>query len=181
MMKRIIVVGTTGSGKSTLAKELAAKLNVSYIQLDLLFWQPNWTQSTNEVFFKKIEESIQTPHWVVDGNFDKANHLTWPHADTVIWIDFPFFLTLYQSFSRALKRAYTQEELWPGTNNRESFRMLFSKDSIIRWLFKTYKPHRERYLARMTDQKFSHIKFVRLRSRKEVRKLLDQITPLTNV
>lgn len=43
-MNKIIIIGTTGSGKSTVAKKLSEKLNVPHIQLDFLFWKPNWEQ-----------------------------------------------------------------------------------------------------------------------------------------
>ena len=172
-MNRIIVVGTTGSGKSTLAKRLAQKLNYPYIQLDLLFWEPNWTEPTDEVFFKRIEAAVKQEKWVLDGNYGRTNHLTWKSADTVIWIDLPFWLTFYQSLARGLRRAVTQEELWPGTGNRESLKLLFSKKSILLWLFKTYDSNRERYLKRMKDPQFSHLKFIHLKSRKEMRNIIS--------
>jgi energy-coupling factor transporter ATP-binding protein EcfA2 len=40
--KRIVVVGTTSSGKSTLAKALSERLNLDFIELDALYWEPNW-------------------------------------------------------------------------------------------------------------------------------------------
>ena len=39
---RINVVGTAGSGKSTFAKSIAKKFNAPYVQLDEIFWKPNW-------------------------------------------------------------------------------------------------------------------------------------------
>ena len=40
-MQRVSVIGVTGSGKTTLAAALAAKLQVPYIELDALHWEPN--------------------------------------------------------------------------------------------------------------------------------------------
>ena len=45
MEMRINVVGTSGCGKSTVAKRIAERLNVPYIQLDELYWKPNWVES----------------------------------------------------------------------------------------------------------------------------------------
>ena len=171
-MKRIIVVGTTASGKSTLARKLSQILEIPHVQLDVLNWGPNWTEVGDEVFFQRIQTAVQNEGWVVDGNYSRANHLTWPHADTVIWIDLPFWLNFYQSTSRALIRAITKEELWPHTNNRESFRMLFSKDSILWWFLKTYKSNRRKYLEIMNDPKYGHMKFIQLKSRLEIHNFL---------
>lgn len=171
-MKKIIVIGSTGSGKSTLAKKLAQELKHPYVQLDLLFWKADWKNCDDEEFFQKIKEATNGEAWVIDGNYNRTNHLTWPFADTVVWIDLPFYQTLYQNISRSIKRAITKEELWPNTNNRESFMRMFSNDSIVLWLFKTYRKNVERYEERLADKQFSHIHFYRLRSRREIKQFL---------
>ena len=66
-MKRVIVIGTTGSGKTTLAKKIAEKLNCPHIQIDSLFWKPNWQEATDEELFAKIEEAVFQESWVLDG------------------------------------------------------------------------------------------------------------------
>ena len=43
-MKRINVVGTSGSGKSTFSQVLANKLNYPYLEMDAMFWKPNWQE-----------------------------------------------------------------------------------------------------------------------------------------
>lgn len=174
-MKKIIVIGTTGSGKTTLAKALAEKLNYPYIQLDLLFWKPNWESSSDEEFFERIEKEIDKPNWVLDGNYGRTNHITWKDVDTVVWINLPFWLTLYQNVSRSIKRAITSEELWPNTGNRESFKRMLSKDSIVLWLFKTYDTGIERYEGRINGSAYSHINFHRLRSRRDVTSFIESI------
>ena len=169
------MVGTTGSGKSTVAIALADKLNAPYIQLDKLFWKPNWKESTDEEFFEKIKMAVDKPRWILDGNYGRTHHLTWTNADTVIWIDFPFWLTLLQNITRSLKRAISRKEIWEGTGNRESFFRMFSKDSIVRWLFKTYDTNVMRYEERMKSSEFAHIHFIRLRSRDAVSSFLSKI------
>ncbi len=174
-MKRIIVVGTTGSGKSLVANALSRKLNIPYIQMDQLFWESNWQESTDASFFPKIVAAVEGSSWVLDGNYARTNQLTWPLADTVVWIDLPFWLTFYQCFKRGLSRAITRKELWPATGNRESILRLFSKDSILIWLFKTYESNRARYLERMNDPKFAYVKFIHLKSRKDVKSFLESL------
>ena len=173
-MKKIIVIGTSASGKSTLAKQISQKCKIPYVQLDQLFWGPNWSESSDEDFFRKIIEHTKEPEWVVDGNYARTSHLTWPNADTIIWIDLPFWLTLYQSFKRGIYRGLSKNELWPGTGNRESLKRFFSKDSVFLWMLKTYYPNRTKYLRIMREPKFSHLQFIHLKSRKEIKEFLEQ-------
>ena len=174
-MNKIIIIGTTGSGKSTLAQHISKKLNIPYIQLDFLFWKPNWEGSTDEEFFKKIEKAVAQPQWVLDGNYGRTQHLTWTDVDTVVWIDLPFWLTFYQNLKRSVIRAIKHQEIWEGTGNRESFSRMFSKNSILLWLFKTYDTNVTRYQERINDPNYSQVTFYRLRSRKEITKFLNSI------
>lgn len=172
---RIIVVGTTGSGKSTLARALAAKINAPYVQLDALYWKANWTGSSNEEFFQKIKSTTHQEQWVVDGNFKRSWHIHWPKAEMVIWLDLPFWLTCYQNVSRSIQRAIKRNELWEETGNRESFLRMFTKDSIVLWLFKTYRSNVQRYEKIMVDPKYAHLKIIRLKSRRAMRDFLRQL------
>jgi len=47
---RIVVIGTTSSGKSTLAENLSKKLDLDFVELDALYWQPNWVGTPDEEF-----------------------------------------------------------------------------------------------------------------------------------
>ena len=92
-MKKINVIGTSGSGKTTFSRQLAEKLGYPYIEMDALFWGKNWQQSTDEVFFRKLEEAMEQEKWVLDGNYSRTTDIKWKEADTVIWIDFNFIRT----------------------------------------------------------------------------------------
>lgn len=65
---RINIIGTSGSGKSTLGKRLARQLNVPYIDMDTLYWRPNWQGTPDEELYAKLEQILQQPGWVLDGN-----------------------------------------------------------------------------------------------------------------
>ncbi len=174
-MKRINVVGTTGSGKSTFARALAKKLGYEYIQLDALFWKPDWEESTDEEFFAKISKAIETEHWVLDGNYHRTQALKWQHADTIIWLDYSYTRTLFQLTKRTLSRAISGRELWEGTGNRESFYKSFlTKDSILLWFYKAYPAIKKRYAALQHDPAISHIAFIRLGTPKQTRAFLTE-------
>lgn len=52
---------------------------------------------------------------------------------------------------------------------------MFSSDSILWWLIKTYHKVQERYEKAMVDPNLSHLNFIRLKSRKEVRDFLASV------
>ncbi|MFQ2346871.1 MULTISPECIES: (d)CMP kinase [Aeromonas] len=164
-MKRINVVGTSGSGKSTFSQVLANKLNYPYLEMDAMFWKPNWQGSTDEELFATLKRKLADEYWVLDGNYNRTVPIKWERVDTVIWIDYSFSRTLYQAIKRAFLRSLTKQELWKNSGNVESFRKSFlSKDSVILWACKTYKNNRARYLQIFSDPKYSHIRFIRLQS-----------------
>ncbi|PCJ60968.1 MAG: adenylate kinase [Planctomycetota bacterium] len=173
MLKRVNVVGTSGSGKSTFSKKLSEVLSLKYIDMDALFWEKNWTQASDQEFIRKIAECIQDDSWILDGNYSKTISLKWEKVDTIIWIDFSFIRTMYQSINRAISRIISNKELWEGTGNKESIKMtFFSKDSILLWTLNTFKSNRKKYEGIMMNQKYAHINFIRLTSPKMCEKFL---------
>jgi len=169
---KINIIGTSASGKSTFGRKLAQAIDAPFIEMDVLFWGPNWRKSTDDEFFKKIESALSSPTWVLDGNYSRTTPIKWKEVDTVIWLDYSFTRTLYQSLSRAIKRACSKTELWPNTGNYETFGRMLSKDSIIWWCIKTYPKIRKRYIEIMNAPKYAHIKFVHLRNSTEADKYI---------
>jgi len=116
---KINVVGTSGSGKSTLARRIATELALPYIEMDTLYWRPDWQGTPDDVMFARLEAALSTtPGWVLDGNYNRTRPIKWRNVDLVIWVDYGLARTLRQAVTRAVKRAWTQQELWPGTGNR---------------------------------------------------------------
>ena len=175
--QRYNVVGTSGSGKSTFAKQLAARLASPCIEMDALFWGPDWSSATDEAFFKKLHAALDQSSWVLDGNYTRTVPIKWARVQTVVWIDFSFGRTLYQAIRRALLRSLSGEELWPGTGNTESFAKSFlSRDSIILYTVRSYWKNRRKYEAAMRDPNYCHIDFVRLTSPKAVINYLNELS-----
>ena len=114
MGRRVVVIGTTGSGKTTLARRLAGRLGVPHVELDALHWDPDWTEAPPAVFRERTARALAGDGWMADGNYGKVRDLVWPRADTVVWLDFPLFVTLWRLVRRTFRRALTREELWGG-------------------------------------------------------------------
>jgi adenylate kinase family enzyme len=172
---RINVIGTSGTGKTTFGKKLAKTLDLPFIELDALFWGPNWTMPDDEHLFNKLTNRLAGDSWVLDGNYTRTLHIKWERVQSVVWLNYSFTRTVFQAVKRAFSRLISQEELWPGTGNRENFRMLISKDSIILWTLKSYFRHKKRNLGYIYDQKYQDIKFHRIRSPQEGYQFLETI------
>ncbi len=174
---KINVVGTSGSGKTSFSRALSELTEIKHIEIDSIFWGPNWYWPPDEEFFSDLAKALEAKEWILDGNYSRSIPIKWKNAEMVIWLDYSFPRTLYQAIMRAAKRSVSKEELWPGTGNRESFKTsFFSKDSIILWTIKTHKNVKKKYLRYMDDEEYSFINFVRLRSRSDTAKFLRNIT-----
>jgi adenylate kinase family enzyme len=175
--QRINVVGTSGSGKTTFCKSLSAILKIDHIEIDKVFWRPNWQMPPDEEFFTSLRGALATKNaWILDGNYTRTIPIKWEKVELVIWLDYSFPRTLLQALKRAIYRSTTGKELWEGTGNRETFRKsLFSKDSIILWTIMTHKKVRKMYESLMKNNSYSRIKFIRLRSPSKADKFLNRI------
>ncbi len=169
--ERVAVVGLSGSGKTTLATELAGILGCPHVELDALHWGPGWTEAEPEAFRAAVDAATAGDRWVVCGNYwGKLGPRLWLRADTVVWLDLPMWLVQSRSVRRTLWRAVSRRRLWAG--NRESFSGLWADDALWRYNLEVRDRRRARYEQAMTDPQWSHISFLRLRSRSEVRQLL---------
>jgi adenylate kinase family enzyme len=161
---RYVVVGTSGSGKSTLADKLAWRTDNRHIELDALFWLPDWRMRPTDEFRRLVAEATAGPRWVVDGNYSIARDVAWSRAEAVVWLDLPFHVVMAQVIKRTLDRCITGRPLWNG--NRASFRRAFlNRDSsIIWWAAKTWKERRDLYSTLLYEPKWLHLDIFRIRS-----------------
>ncbi len=174
-MRRIAIVGTTGSGKSTLAAQLARKLLLPTIELDALYWMPNWQPALPELFRHRVDVATMADTWIIAGNYSQVRDLVWARADTLIWLDFPLPTTLWRLLRRTVWRIARREDLW-NTGNRESLRMaFFSRDSILLWALKTNRRNRERFAADITDSRYGALDVQVFRSPGELRRWLRNL------
>jgi adenylate kinase family enzyme len=175
-MKRISVVGTSGSGKTTIAGKIAGILRVPHIELDALRFGAEWVEAPDELFRSRVREAVGADRWVVDGNYGKkVRDLVWDRADTVIWLDFSFPVTLNRLLRRTIRRIVTGEECCNG--NREKLRQALSRDSIILWALKTYGRRRREYPPLLASVQRKGVQTIRLASPREADRWLSELTP----
>ncbi len=171
---RIHVIGNSCSGKSTLAAELGAALDLSVVELDALNWLPGWVglnATDPDELRRRINEATSGERWVVAGSYAGfCADTCWPRLQTMIWLDLPRSLLIRRVLMRSWKRWRSGELLW-GTN-RENFwnqlKIWNKEDSLIWWIWTQAEHKRRSMVARMSDARYGHIRFVRLTSPKEV-------------
>ena len=93
-MKKILIIGCLGSGKSTFARALGEITGIELFHLDMMFWNPDKTTVSKEVFRQRVADAMAKESWIIDGNF--ASTMAWrmEHCDTVIFLDYPAQLCL---------------------------------------------------------------------------------------
>ncbi len=155
-------------------------LGATHVELDSIYHQPGWTPLADEEFCSRVAAATEPPRWVVDGNYSVAHEVVWAKADTVVWFDLPYATVLARTIRRTVRRTATREELWNG--NREPLSNLWSvnpEKSIIAWAATRHGAYRRRYEEAERDQRWAHLRFVRLRSQAEADGFLAAVTATT--
>jgi adenylate kinase family enzyme len=161
MEMRCLVIGTSGAGKSTFAQALATATDCPYIELDALYWGPDWQAVPTEQFKCSVVAATQGKRWVADGNYSAVRDDLWPRATHVVWLNYGRFTVFSRVLWRTLSRGLLRNRLSHG--NRESLRMAFlSKDSILRWSWTTYASNQRKFAALRAQPEFAHLQWTEL-------------------
>ena len=175
--RRVVVYGTTGSGKTTVAARIARCLGVPHIELDAIFWLPDWTKQPLDDFIDEVTSLLKSHQngWVCDGNYSRVRDIILPQADTVVWLRLPFRVIFWRLLKRTVSRAWTGETLW-GTNRESLWQAFFSRDSLL--LYAITSRHRHRKGIRQSLNEIPHqAKVYELRTTREVETFIASLHP----
>jgi adenylate kinase family enzyme len=174
-LQRVAIIGTSCSGKTTFATHLASILQVRHIELDALYWLPNWVSRSTDDFRSLTREATSAERWVADGNYGSVRDIVWSRATALIWLNYSFSLVASRALRRTTKRILTQQELFSG--NRETFRKAFlSRDSILWWVVQTHRRRRGEYPLLFQEPQYQHLRVFVMNTPKKAAQFLHRIT-----
>ena len=184
--QRLLTWGNSCSGKSSLAEAIAESEGFTFVELDALNWLPNWVglNTTDPDRLEQLfREATEGDTWIAAGSYsEQAKAAFWPKLETIIWLDLPRHLLMRRCFKRCFLRWWNKELLW-GTN-RENFFAHFmvwrGEDSLFWWVWTQHARKRRDSWRYMTDPKWSHIRWVHLRSEHEVNRFIESLKRPTN-
>lgn len=167
-MERIMIIGSGGSGKTTLARQLGDKTGLPVVHLDQIFWSPgNWKHLEREEFDALLEEELEKPRWILDGNYNRTLEPRLERCDTVIYLDFPRLVSFTGWLRRVIKnRGRARPDMAPGCAE-------WFDPEMAKWVWTFNKKNRARYhqiLAAQTD-KTVYI----FTTRRQVKRFLDSL------
>ena len=170
---RVSVVGSSGSGKTTTGQEIAARLDVPFVELDSIFHQPGWTELPDDEFRARVREAVAGDAWVVDGNYAVVRPIVLERATTVVWLDYSRPRVMQQVIRRSVRRGATRQELWNG--NREDPRTWLDAEHPIRWAWTHHARKRVEYEARYREPQYAHLAVHRFHAPRATRAWLEAL------
>lgn len=143
--KRIFIYGVTGSGKSTLAQKVADVTGLPYIAVDDLTWEPGWKivpfEHQNVIF----TEICDREEWVMDSAYGHWLEIPLARVELIVAMDYPRWVSFGRLVKRTIHRYIDQRPVCNG--NFESLKVIFSRESILLWHFRSFRRKRDRIKA----------------------------------
>jgi hypothetical protein len=102
--RRVLVDGMMGAGKSTFADALAARTGLPVLHLDLYYWKPGWVRPSDGEWRELQRTLLASEAWIIDGNYNETLPLRLERADTVIFLDTPWWLCAWRAFVRGIRK-----------------------------------------------------------------------------
>lgn len=169
--RRVVVTGLAGAGKSTFARALSAKTGLPVIILDLHFWKPGWTEPTEDEWRDKQRGLLASDDWIADGNYHATLDLRLERADTVVFLDTPWWICAWRALVRGVRRRPVDFELPKGCDETRWRRL--RDEWCLPWrIWRARRSDREREL-RILSAHGGHVAVCMLRSKRAVRGFLD--------
>ena len=138
--QRILVYGAAGSGKSKMAGILSELTGILATSVDDICWRPGWVPMSKEEQIATFDRITRADAWILDSAYGSWRDLALERADLVVALDYARMTSLARLLRRTARRLIDQQEVCNG--NRETWRGVFARDSIVVWHFTSYRRKR---------------------------------------
>jgi len=80
-----------------------AKPGLPASHLDLHFWKPGWVEPSDTEWRAVQSMLLAGEEWIADGNYHETLDLRLARADTVVFLDTPWWVCPARAFMRGLR------------------------------------------------------------------------------
>ncbi|HSN03026.1 MAG TPA: hypothetical protein VLS91_06040 [Acidimicrobiales bacterium] len=169
---RVLIDGMMGSGKSTFARALAVRTGLPVIHLDLHYWKPGWARPSDDEWRERQRALVAGDDWIIDGNYEETLSLRLERAETVVYLDSPWWLCASRALRRGLRKPVG--EMPEGCEDSIKRRLRDEWGGVWRiWRNRRSEPqHALSEIVRHESHATSYV----LHSRREARAFLDAVS-----
>jgi adenylate kinase family enzyme len=140
-VKRVAVIGSGGAGKSIFSRELGRRTGLPVIHLDRLFWKPGWVETPDDEWAAIQRDLVKDDRWIMDGNYGGTMGIRLAAADTIVYLDLPRLLCIWNVVRRRFSSARRgRPDMADGLQDKLEL-------SFLRWIWNFPKNRRPVILA----------------------------------
>ena len=141
------------------------------IHLDVYFWKPGWVKPSEDEWRDKQRGLLAGEEWIADGNYHATLEDRLERADTVVFLDTPWWVCARRAFVRGVRKRPAGFQL-PNGCPESAWRRLREEWVLAGRICRVRRSEREREL-RIVSQHGNHVALYVLRSDDAARDLLS--------
>jgi adenylate kinase family enzyme len=168
--QRVVVTGMAGAGKSTFSRALSVRTGLPVIHLDVHFWKPGWVTPSEEEWRDTQRGLLAGEEWIADGNYYATLADRLERADTVVFLDTPWWVCARRAFVRGVRPRPAGFQL-PNGCQESAWRRLREEWVLAARICRVRRSERDRELS-IVSQHGNHVTLYVLRSNRAARDLL---------
>ncbi len=115
-MKRVSIIGCPGAGKTTFSRKLAICTGIPLTHLDRIYHdQSHAYQTDTDSWRSRVLSETKKEQWIMDGNYKSTFDIRLPESDTIIFLDYPTYISIWRAIKRRIQFRKTVRQDMPPT------------------------------------------------------------------
>lgn len=165
--QKILIVGSPGAGKTYFSREIAEITGLPLIHLDKYFHVKKHNYyDDREAWVKRVQEFVEEPRWIIEGNYGATMYERMKAADQVIFLDYPTYIAVGRMLKRRVQYSKKPRDEMP-TEWKEKI-----EPSFARFVAQFRKTQRPRIVKYIQD---SGVKAIFLKNPREAKQYLSEL------